>query len=88
MKFNIIVKKEYNNVVGVTTGDEMSEKFIQEFYNPKIFNEEGEEETIENTTTDYYPQIEVDFDLLQEFADGKDFKYIDNEIIEVEDNVI
>ena len=83
MEFNIIVKKTDNEIVGVTTGDEMSEKFIQEFYNPKTINENGEEETSENTTTEYYPMINVDFNLLKKFADGKRFKYDNNEVIKV-----
>lgn len=80
MEFNIIVKKEDNQIVGVTSGDEMSEKFIKEFYKPIFFNEDGEKEIIENTTTDYYPMINVDFDLLKNFAEGKRFKYENNEV--------
>lgn len=84
MFFNIIVQKEDNKIVGVTVGFPVDESFLDNFYNPSFPNEEGEEETFENTTTDYYSMIEENFDLLQEFAESKQFKYDNNKVIEVE----
>ncbi|MBF4469202.1 MAG: hypothetical protein ISP01_07325 [Methanobrevibacter arboriphilus] len=84
MFFNIIVQKEDNKIVGVTVGFPVDESFLDDFYNPSFLNEEGKEETFENTTTDYYSMIEESFDLLQEFSDGKEFKYINEGIIGVE----
>lgn len=85
MFFNIIVQKEDNKIVGVTVGFPVDESFLDNFYNPSFLNEEGEEETFENTTTDYYSMIEENFDLLQEFADGKRFKYENNKVIGAEE---
>ena len=77
MFFNIIVNKENNVIIGVSEGFNADEIFLDVFYHGFEYC------PIENTTTDYHSMIQTDFNLLGEFANGKQYKYVDNEVIEV-----